>query len=144
MTEIDLGNLIDDVFNSEEVKLGFIDGSDTKFFSALQDITENWERLESKIETRVGTKYIFSKNHNNFVEFKMAVTRNEIALLHGFQSSLVENTWVIKGTDESGTSTGATLSFTGKLPVIKKQNAVPGGYIMTCRIRVTQQNVLVT
>jgi len=74
----------------------------------------------------------------------MAVTRNEIALLHGFQSSLVENTWKIKGTDESGTSTGATLTFTGKLPVIKKQNAVPGGYIMTCRIRVTQQNVLVT
>jgi len=144
MAELELGIIKDDVFNGEEVKLGYIDGADTKFFAAMQDINENWEKLETHLQTRSGSVYLFSKNHNNFVEFKMGVTRLELVLLHGFQSSLVEKTWVIKGTDESGSSVGSTMSFTGKLPIIRKQNVVPGAYIITCRIRVTQQQVLVT
>ena len=144
MADLDLGNIVTDIFNSEEVKLGYVDGADTKFFSSLQDITEHLERVESSIQTRLGTVYIFSKNHNNFVQFKMAVTRLEIALLHGFQSNLDEKTWVIKGKDESGSSSGATMTFTGKIPIIDKQNAVPGGYIITCRIRMTQLSMTIT
>jgi len=144
MAELEIGNIINDVFNGENVKLGYINGANTDFFASMQEINENWERLETALQTRNGTVYLFSKNHNNFVEFKMAVTRLELALLHGFQSTLAEKTWVIKGTDESGSSVGATMSFTGKLPIIKKQNVVPGAYIITCRIRATQQNILVT
>ncbi|MBL4817988.1 MAG: hypothetical protein JKY15_01975 [Deltaproteobacteria bacterium] len=144
MADVELGNIVNDIFNSEEVKLGYIDGADTKFFAAAQDITEHWERVESVIQTKSGSVYVYSKNHNNFVDFKMAVTRLELAVLHGFQAALSNKTWVIKGTDEAGVSTGATMTFTGKIPIIDKQNVVPGAQIITCRIRATQRDVTVT
>ena len=144
MADVDIGTIITDVFNAENVKLGYIDGADTKFFASLQEITEHWEKPETAIQTRLGTVFLYSKNHNNFVDFKMAVTRSEIATLHGFHQSLEQRTWVIKGTDENNQTTGATLSFTGKLPIMDKTNVVPGGYLLTCRIRATQNNVLVT
>lgn len=144
MADIELGNIADDIFNSEEVKLGFIDGADTKFFAAAQEINEHWERFETAIQTRNGTTYIYSKNHNNYVDFKMAVTRLELALLHGFQANLDEKTWVIQGKDEKQQTSGAKMTFTGKIPIIDKQNVVPGGQIITCRIRATQRDVTVT
>jgi len=144
MAELEVGDIINDIFNGEEVKLGYIDGNDTKFFAAMQEINEHWEKVETTLQTRSGTTYLFGKNHNNFVEFKMAVTRNELLTLHTFNQTLEQRTWIIKGKDEAGVSTGATMSFTGKLPMIDKQNIAPGAYIITCRIRVTQKDVLVT
>ena len=144
MTELEIGDPVLDIFNSEEVKLGYVDGADTKFFAAMQEINEHWERFETALQTKSGTTFLYSKNHNNYVDFKMAITRLEMALLHGFQANLTEKTWVIKGIDEAGLTSGATLTFTGKIPIIDKQNVVPGGQIITCRIRATQRDVTVT
>ena len=144
MPDLEIGDPVLDIFNAEEVKIGFVDGGDTKFFAALAEINEHWERFETAIQTRNGTTFLYSKNHNNYVDFKMALTRLEIALLHGFNSNLTEKTWVIKGKDEAGLTSGATLTFTGKIPIIDKQNVVPGGQIITCRIRATQRDVTVT
>jgi hypothetical protein len=144
MADVDIGDPISDIFDAEEVKIGYIDGGDTKFFGAMQEINEHWEKPETVIETRLGPVFLYSKNHNNYVDFKMAVTRTELALLHGFNSTPVQKTWVIKGTDVSGSSTGATMSFTGKIPIIDKDNVIKGAYIIKCRIRATQKDVLVT
>jgi len=144
MAELELGNLITDIFDAERVKLGYIDGTNTKFFALLQEINEHWENIESRLETAAGTVYTYGKNHNNYVEGKIAISRSEIALLHGFKQSMVEQTWVIKGTDESGSSVNATISFKGKLPILDKTSVLKQGYIFKIRIRVTQKDVVVS
>ena len=144
MADLDIGNLLTDTFDAERVRLGYIDGADTKFFALLQEINEHWETAESKIETTAGTVYTYGKNHNNFVEGKIAISRPEIALLHGFKSSMAEKSWVVKGTDESGSVVNSTITFKGKLPIIDKQSVLKQGYIFKIRIRVTDQNVVVS
>lgn len=144
MADTDLGDIVTDIFNAEEVKLGYQDGSDTKFFSSIQEIKEHWERHEIIVETRTGTAFIYSKNHNNYVDFKMAITRKELKLLHDINQSLTKKTWVITGKDESSNSTNTTLTFDGKIPIIDKESIVKGYHIVRCRIRVVQNQVLIT
>ncbi len=147
MAEIDIGTLLT-TFISEDVKLGFVDGADTKFLAMLQEIKPHFEKLETRIDTRLGTKFLFSKNANNFIDAVIAVSRSEIATLTALNVTtngvLPEKTWKIIGTDVSGSKVGATITAKGVLPILDMEGVGAEGFLFRIRIRITASEVTVS